>query len=104
MLPHTLTRRRRGPVTILLVLATLGWAAPPAWGRVPHVLSTLRAALFGPVYTVAQIQRAVARDPEGWDGRQVLVQGCVVIYHTWSAPDSIVTRIDLVDPERLRST
>jgi hypothetical protein len=91
-------------MTILLVLAVLGWAGSPAWGRVPRVLGTLSAALLGPVYTVAQLQRAVARDPDGWDGRQVLVQGRAALYRTWSPPDSIVTRLALVDPGRSDST
>ena len=100
MLSHTPAPRYRGPATILLVLAVLGWAGSPAWGRVPHVLGPLGAALLGPVYTVAQLQQAVARDPDGWAGRQVLVQGQIVTYHTWSPPDSIVTRLALVDPGR----
>ena len=104
MLSHTPAHRSRGSVTILLVLAVLGWAGSPAWGRVPHVLGTLSAALRGPVYTVAQLQRAVARDPDGWDGRQVLVQGRAALYRTWSPPDSIVTRLALVDPGRADST
>jgi hypothetical protein len=86
MVSHTRAHRYRGPATILLVLAVLGGAGSPAWGRVPRVLGTLSAALRGPVYTVAQLQRAVARDPDGWDGRQVLVQGRAALYtHVESA-------------------
>lgn len=70
----------------------------------PPVLGTLSAALRGPVYTVAQLQRAVARHPDGWDGRQVLVQGSAALYRTWSPPDSIITQIALVDPGRADSS
>jgi hypothetical protein len=104
MLSHPPTHRSRGPVSILLVLAVLGGAGSPAWGRVPRVLGTFSAALLGPVYTVAQLQRAVARDPDGWDGRQVLVQGRAALYRTWSPPDSIVTRLALVEPGRSDSS
>jgi hypothetical protein len=55
MVSHTLAYRYRGPVTILLVLAVLGWAGSPAWGRIRPVLGTLGAALRGPAYTVAQL-------------------------------------------------
>jgi hypothetical protein len=46
----------------------------------------------------------MALAPSRWLGRTVLVQGRVAFDRTWSPPDSIVTRLALVDPGRSDST
>jgi hypothetical protein len=51
-----------------------------------------------PIYRVAGLRRAVGRDPGQWQGRTVVVRGRMATYDTWSAPDSIVQAIVLVDP------
>jgi hypothetical protein len=82
----------------LLLVAALGWGAVQAG---PDVATALRAngiAADGPPYSVTDLQRQVTSDPGRWIGRTVLVQGTLATDRTWSAPDSIVTRIDLIDP------
>jgi hypothetical protein len=51
-----------------------------------------------PIYRVADLRRAVGRDPGSWLGRTVVVRGRMATYSTWSAPDSIVKATVLVDP------
>lgn len=87
--------RAIGAATILLGLAAALWSGAE---RLPD----LRNALSTPVYTVESLQRAAARDPADWLGRTVLVRGQAVTYLTWSAPDSVVHRMDLVDPPPAR--
>ncbi len=60
----------------------------------------MRVWAADPVYTVAGVDRALAQDPRAWSGLTVLVQGRVAVDRTWSPPDSIVTRLALVDPGR----
>jgi hypothetical protein len=64
------------------------------------LLGLTAAAAFNhqEIYRVADLQRAVARDPGQWLGRTALVRGRLATYDTWSAPDSIVHAIALVDP------
>jgi hypothetical protein len=62
----------------------------------------MRAWALGPVYTVPDVERHMAHGD--WLGRTVLVQGQAALYRTWSPPDSIVTRLALVDPRRSDSS
>jgi hypothetical protein len=62
----------------------------------------MRVWALGPVYTVAAVERQLAQG--AWGGRTVLVQGRAALYRTWSPPDSIVTRLALVDPGRSDSS
>jgi hypothetical protein len=55
----------------------------------------------GPVYPVGALEQRLVHHPGEWFGRTVLVQGRVVLDRTWSAPDSIVTRIELMDAHAL---
>lgn len=91
--------RHHGHVPLLLGLALLAGVAAPAWGRVSRLLAPL-GTLSSPTYTVAGLQRVVARDPADWVGRTVWVQGQAVADHVWVAPDSLLTSIALVDPAR----
>ena len=54
-----------------------------------------------PVYTVDDLERRLALDPGAWLGQPLLVQGRLVLDRTWSAPDSVVTRIELLDAHAL---
>jgi hypothetical protein len=81
-----------------VLMVAMGWGALQADPHVATELSALGVTADGPRYSVTDLQRQVARDPGGWIGRTVLVRGRVATDRTWSAPDSIVTRIALIDP------
>lgn len=83
--------------TCLALVALLCAVARPA-GSPFHAFDPLQIGVADPVYTLAAVERALARDPRAWVGRMVRVQGRVAIGRTWSPPDSIVTRLVLVDP------
>ena len=87
---------------LLLSVAVLGWAVARPALQVPRALSAMRVWALGPVYTVADVERQMAHGD--WVGRTVLVQGRAALYRTWSPPDSIVTRLALVEPGRSDST
>jgi len=81
-----------------LVLALMGGTTlVTAHGPVPLPIPVTLTS--GPVYTVTQVWRQVAHHPAGSAGRVVLVRGRAVTYRTWSAPDSIVARLELIDPQ-----
>lgn len=90
---HASSQSVRYAVVLLLVVA-FGGGLPLAG------IAVLRSALglaTGPVYTVAEVQRLVTRDPAEWTGRTVLVQGWAVADHARVDPN-IVDRLDtLVD-------
>lgn len=95
---------RRSIVALLLPLLALGWAVARPDVPAPRAISAMRLWALGPVYSVAEVERQMAQAPAGWLGRTVLVQGRAATYRTWSPPDSIVTRIVLVDPGRSAGT
>jgi hypothetical protein len=97
-------RQHRGIVALLLPLVALGWAVARLDAPAPRAISAMRLWAMGPVYSVAEVERQMAQTPGGWVGRTVLVQGRAATYRTWSPPDSIVTRIVLVDPGRSAGT
>jgi hypothetical protein len=66
---------------IIAVLLTLAVAA----GAVP-VFVVHNPAAAGPVYTVAQVQAGLARHPQAWVGRTVLVRGTVLGWLAVSGP------------------
>jgi hypothetical protein len=82
----------------LLLVVALGWGTVWAAPRLATALRTLGIAADGPLYGVTDLQRQLARDPEDWIGRTMLVQGSAGSYHSWSPPDSIVARFALRDP------
>jgi hypothetical protein len=77
----------------LLLTVVLGWGTL----QLAAALHT-RITTEEQVYSVNDLHQQVAHDPRHWLGRTLLVQGRVALDHTWSPPDSIVTRIELVDP------
>jgi hypothetical protein len=101
-LSHTRWLRiaRRAPILIaaLVLAGALGRGAVQAGSHLATALSTQRIAAEGPTYGVGDLQRQVAGDPGRWIGRTVLVRGRVAMDRTWSAPDSIGTRFELLDP------
>lgn len=93
--------RRRGVIAALLLpLIVLACAGPRA--GLPGAATIVDAHLWTrpDVYTVAAVERGVARDPTHWIGRTVLVRGQPVSYLLWRAPDSVVMQIGLVDSGR----
>ena len=103
--PMAVARQRSVTVVLLLaVVAALGWAVARSDVPMHRALSAPRLWAVGPVYTVAEVERRMALAPSRWLGRTVLVQGRVAFDRTWSPPDSIVTRLALVDPGRSDST
>lgn len=96
--------RRPRIIVLLLSLTALGWAVVWPTPRLPATLNTAVGALPGPVMTVTQVERALALDPVGWDGRIVLVRGRAVRDMTWQAPDSLVAQLALVDAGRVSGT
>jgi hypothetical protein len=96
------------PATILIAALVLsvvmGRGAVRAGPDLASALSTPGIAADGPTYAVADLQRRVIRDPGRWIGPTVLVRGRVAMDRSWKAPDSIVTRFDLIDPGAPRGT
>ncbi len=93
-----LPRRRRLLTALALTLTALGWSFI---GVSAHALRLFGAApLLGisQVYTVADVERRVARDPTNWVGRTVLVRGQAVSHLFWRAADGITLQIGLIDP------
>ena len=87
-------------LVLLVCLVVVLVAFPYAWVRVSTALYAF-AATSGRVYTVAELERQIAHDPESWLGRTVLVQGVTVVYHRriYDQGDrSLVTTIYLSDP------
>ena len=85
-----------------ILVATLGWATPGAWSRFSHAM---RAGLAGrPMYSVAAVRTSLARDPQEWSGRVVLVRAALTIDPTRSyCPDGPMSCLStwapiLVDP------
>ena len=66
---------------IIAVLLTLAVAA----GTLP-VFVVHNPAAAGPVYTVAQVQAGLARHPQAWVGRTVLVRGTLLGWLAVSGP------------------
>lgn len=114
------TRRRRLLAALVLALTVLGWSTTRLGVPVPHWPDVASFVGVGSVYTVADVERRLARDPMDWVGRTVLVRGqpdsyilavpAGIVRHSplplrwlWQAPVSIVMRIGLVDPGRLNS-
>lgn len=83
-------------VALLLALMALGWSVARPTLRLPAALST-HDSLLGPVVTVAQVERALIREPNGWGGRILLVRGRATHDVTWQAPDSLAAQLALVD-------
>jgi hypothetical protein len=76
----------------LLGTVQAGPGLAAAWGRLEVVTRT-------PACSVTALRQLVSRDPTAWLGRTVLAQGRAVRYHTWRAPDSIVTDNELLDAD-----
>jgi hypothetical protein len=85
-------------IAALVLSVVLGKGAVQVGSHLATALSILRIAPDGPTYGVADLQRQAIRDPGRWIGPTVLVRGRAAMDRSWSAPDSIVTRFDLIDP------
>lgn len=94
-----LTRQRRALMALVLALVVLGWCIARLGAPLPRGLGVASLLGVGSVYTVADVERQVSRDPADWIGRIVLVRGQPVSY-LLQAPDGIVMQIGLVDPGR----
>ena len=101
--PQPVAEPRRVLVALLLPVVVLGWALARPDVHLHRASTAMRVWAWGPVYAVKDVERALAQNPTGWVGRTVLVQGRVALDRTWSPPDSIVTRVALVDPGRSNS-
>jgi hypothetical protein len=82
----------------LFLAVALGRGAVQAGPDIATVLSAIGGATAEPVYSAADLQRQVIGDPRRWIGRTVRVRGRAAMDRSWSAPDSIVTSIELLDP------
>lgn len=87
-------------VVILLPLVAVAWSVVRPPEPVLRAIDAMHIWAAGPVYTVADVEHVLVQAPRAWSGRTVLVQGRVAVDRTWSPPDSIVTRLALVDPGR----
>lgn len=87
-------------MAIGLVAVVLGWTVARSGVPMPRGLDVVSLLGAGRVYTVADVERGVARDPAHWIGRTVLVRGQPVSYLLWQAPDGVDMQIGLVDAGR----
>jgi hypothetical protein len=65
----------------------------------PHARRAVSPA-NGSVSSLAALDHDRTQPPDVWVGRTVPVEGQAAIYRIWQPPDSIVTRIALVDPHQ----
>jgi len=66
-----------------VLVVTLGWATLGAWSR---FAGDMLDGLAGrPVYSVAAVRASLARDPQDWSGRVVLVRAALTIDPTRSS-------------------
>jgi hypothetical protein len=84
-----MTRRLLGLVGLVgLVLSGTWWAGGALGQRVQSV-----------VYPVGAVEQGLARDPDAWLGRIILVHGVAVIYHGHRDRDTITTGLALRDAQ-----
>lgn len=92
-----MARSARYAVVLLFAVALSGGLPLAGIAVVRDVRDALGLAA-GPVYTVAEVQRQIARDPTEWVGRTVLVQGWAVVDHERVDPNTVDTLDTLIDP------
>lgn len=93
-----LPRRRRVLAALALTMAALGWSFTRVSAPAIQIFGAASLLGMGPVYSVADVERRVARDPAKWVGHTVLVRGQAVSYLFWRAADGSTMQIGLIDP------
>jgi hypothetical protein len=91
-------------LALVLPLTILQWAVVWPTLHLSTALTAMSDGMLSSAATVSEVERGLAQDPADWSGRIVLVRGRAARYVAWQAPDSLVTQVALVDPERVQST
>jgi hypothetical protein len=84
----------------VVAVSALAWAVAPLVG---HVSAAVSLTAWAPVYTVSDLSKKLARDPDRWIGQTVRVRGEVVGLSAWlyQDPATVSSTTQSCCPQRL---